>query len=376
MGEPATDRTPATKRKRRRRRWPWVLLAVVVLAGVAGRLALEPVLTGYVNRTLDRDPGFDGRIEGLTIALWRGAYRVEGVRLDQVAAGVSSPLLTLDALDLSIQWGALLKGSVVGEVELVRPVVTFVDGGEGGESQTGAGGPWLGVLADLLPFQINRVTVRDGSLRLRSERGAAPIEVSVDALEATVTDLTNVDDRVTPLVTTLDATARVMGSGELELHGKLDPFSYQPTFELAMRMLNLDVTEVNDLARVYSGLDFTGGTFDLTVEASADNGLVEGTVTPLFRGLDVYSLKDDGLDPFQMLAGVGAELLENQGRDQFGTRIDFEASADGLGFSLLEVVGNVLYNAFVQAFLPELRQDTGGGPGGFRFVPRPVAEQE
>ena len=212
------------------------------------------------------------------------------------------------------------------------------------------------MLADLLPFQINRVTVRDGSLRLRSERGATPIEVSVDRLEATVKDLTNVDDRITPLVTSLDATATVLGSGELELHGKLDPFSYKPTFELAMRMLNLDVTEVNGLARVYGGLDFTAGTFNLTVEATADNGLVEGTVTPLFRGLDVFSLKDDGLDPFQMLAGAGAELLENQRRDQFGTRVDFEASSDGLGVSLLEIVGNVFYNAFVQAFLPDLRR--------------------
>ncbi|BAM02600.1 AsmA family protein [Phycisphaera mikurensis] len=367
----------APPRRRRRRRWPWILLFVLLLAGVGGRLALEPGLRWYVNRTLDRDPGFDGRIDGISIALWRGAYRVEGVRLDKTAAGIREPLLTLDALDLSLQWGALLKGAVVGEVELVRPVVTFVDGGEGGESQSGAGGPWLGVLSDLLPFQINRVGVRDGTLRLRSERGAAPLEAEITALEATVSDLTNVDRSTEVLVTKLDATCRVMGSGEVELHGALDPFSWKPTFELRMRMLGLDVTEVNGLARVYGGLDFNAGRFDLTLEASAEQGLIEGTVQPLFRGLDVFSLSQDAADgdplnaAYQALVGSVAELLENQERDQFGTRVAFEASSEGLGLNVLEVVGNVLYNAFVQAFLPELRAQSGGG---FRFTPQPVAE--
>ena len=366
------------KQEKRRWRWRRWLAALLVLALlVAGaRLALEPVLTAYVNRTLDRDPNYDGRIEKVVIRLWRGAYRVEGVRLDQVAAGVASPLLTLDALDLSIQWSALLKGRVVGEVELVRPVVTFIDGGEGGASQSGAGGPWLGVLKDLFPFRINRVTVRDGSLRLRSERGATPVVVSVDELEATVRDLGNINDRITPLVTSLDATARVMNSGDLELHVKLDPFSFQPTFNLQMRMLGLEIREVNDLARVYGGLDFSGGLFDLVVEAEADNGLVQGTVKPLIRNLDVYTVEDDGLNPFnaayELLVGGAVEVLENQRRDQFGTLVDFEASSKGLGLNLFEVVGNVLYNAFVQAFLPDLRP---GAAGDFRFTPRPVAQE-
>lgn len=366
---------PQTRRKKRR--WPKWLAALLLLAllGVGARLALEPALLAYVNRTLDRDPGYDGRVEGITLQLWRGAYRVEGVRLDQVAAGTSSPLLELEALDLSVQWPALLNGKVVGEVELLRPVVTFVDGGDSGPSQSGAGGPWLGVLQDLFPFQINRVEVVDGSLRLRSERGAAPVEVSVDDLDATVRDLGNVKNRVTPLVTTLDATATVMNSGDLELHVALDPFSLQPTFDLQMRLLDLEIREVNPLSRVYGGLDFSGGLFDLTVEAEADNGFVQGTVKPLIRNLDVHTVEDDGLNPltaaYELLVGGAVEALENQNRDQFGTLIDFEASADGLGLNLLEVVGNVLYNAFVRAYLPDLRP---GAAGSFRFTPRPVTQ--
>ncbi len=368
---------PPAKRKKKHRRRFWLTLALVLgLLLLAARVAMEPAVLWYVNRTLDRDPLYDGQVDDISISLWRGAYTVYGITIQKKAGGsTAKPLLTLDRLDLAVQWNALLNGKIVAEIDMLRPVVSFVDAGNASESQTGAGGPWLGILQDLFPFTINRVTVRDGRVHFYSERGEAPVDVYLSDVQATVTDLTNVRNRITPLVTTVRVDALAMDQAPVELDVKLDPSSYRPTFEMAMRMLNFDVTRINALAQAYGGLDFAGGWFDLTVEAEARNGLIDGTVKPLFRNLEVFNFTQDVVNgtPLQaiweLLLGVTGELLENQPRDQLGTQVDFTSDSQSVDYNLLEVIGNVLRNAFIQAYLPQLRGEAGSD---FTFSPASI----
>ena len=375
-----TDPTPAASRRSRRKRWLALLLMLIALL-IAARLALVPLVIWQVNAVLDQDPLYEGEIQDLSLSLWRGAYTIYGIRLDKKlppgGGGESSgrPLLTVDQLDLSLQWPALLRGKIVGEVDLLRPVVTFVDApgsgpGSAGD-QTGADGAWLQMLQDLLPFTINRVTVQQGEayfFGLAASEGGPPTQAYLTQIQAQVTDLTNVRDRVKPLITQVQMSAKAMDQAPVQLEVALDPFSYRPTFDLAMRMLDFDVTQINELAQAYGGLDFKGGWFDLTVEAEANNGLIEGEIKPLFRHLEVFAFDQDieqagGLEglasaAWELLVGATAELLENQRRDQVGTRIPFTQDTTGLDYDLLEVVGNVLYNAFVQAYLPKLRHES------------------
>jgi hypothetical protein len=350
-----------------------VLLLIAALL-VAARLAMAPALLWYVNRTLDRDPLYEGQVEDLSISLWRGAYTVHGITLQKRGAGATTlkPLLTMDRLDLSLQWSALLNASIVGDVSMTRPIVNFIDGGSSGESQTGGGGPWLEMLQDLLPFTINRVQVDDGEVHFYTEQAGVPVDAYISEIKATVTDLTNVQDKLKPLVTQVEVTGRAMGQAELELLASFDPFSYHPTFELAIKMLNFDVTQINEIAQVYGGIDFKEGRFDLTIEASAVRGQIEGMIKPLFRDLDVYSDEQDlengdlASAAWEALVGVAIEIFENQPRDQFGTRIPFSTDSAGLDYDLFEVINNLLYNAFIQAYLPKLRQQA---VPGYRFGP-------
>lgn len=352
----------------------WLIsLTVLIVLLIAARLALEPVVLWYVNRTLDRDPLYDGEVEDISISLYRGAYSVHGITLQKRIVGAPlKPLLTLDQLDLSLQWSAIFKGSLVGDVTMLRPVVNFVDAGNAAESQTGGGGPWLEMLRDLLPFQINQVTVTDGEVHFFTKQGDVPVEAYLSEIQASVTDLTNVQNRITPLITKVQVTGLAMDQAKVELKASFDPFSYHPTFELALQMLNLDVTQINEIAQVYGGVDFKAGWFDLTVEAKANNGKIDGVVKPLFRDLDVFEFEQDVENgsvanaAWELLVGLTSELLENQSRDQFGTRIEFSADAAGLNLSILEIVGNVLHNAFVQAYLPKLRSNVANG---FSFKP-------
>jgi hypothetical protein len=103
-------------------------------------------------------------------------------------------------------------------------------------------------------------------------------------------------------------------------------------------------------------------------------GRVEGYVKPLFRNLKVLSLKNDLKEDdvfhlfWEAIVGTATEILKNQKRDQFGTVIPFKGDLTNPRTGLLSGVGNVLYNAFVRAYLPKL-QGTAEKIEGMEFAP-------
>jgi hypothetical protein len=153
-----------------------------------------------------------------------------------------------------------------------------------------------------------------------------------------------------------------MDQAKVEYKMTLDPFSYRPTFHMAMRLLGLDVTKINDLALAYARFDFKRGWFDLVVETDSKEGQYTGYVKPLFRNLQVFNLEKDIKtdNPLQFfwtaLVGAVASLLKNQPRDQFGTLIPFSGDVETTTTAdILPAIGNILRNAFVRAYLPRLQ---------------------
>ena len=344
------------------------LLTVLLVALIVGRLYLPTAIEWYVNRALQQNPMFRGKIDGVHVALYRGAYAIDNVRFIKLTGQVPVPLFRCDRLDLAIEWSALLHGRVVGKVRIDRPEINFVDavpdkgqkGGDDPGDQTGGGGPWLQILSDLFPFKINHVDVVDGSVHFRTYQDKTPVDVYLADLQASVDNLTNVQDSTNPLATTIQATALAMDQAKFQLNVKVDPFSYRPTFHLTTRLLNLDVTKLNALTRTYGSFDFEGGWLDLVIDVDAREGQLFGYVKPLFRRLVIFSgqdLKEDNpLDFFwEALVGGTEFVLKNQGRDQFGTVIPFKGDVSKPAPGILNTIGNVLRNAFIRAYLPRLQ---------------------
>lgn len=337
-----------------------ILLVGLVVVGVSARLAMPRFVRWYVNRVIDQNPLYDGTIGDVSIHLWRGAYSIDDIRLNKTTGNVPVPFFTAKKLDLAVSWRALRHGKFVARVAVDRPVLNFVDDPDASKSQSGAGGPWMDMLRDLFPFQINRLVLNDGSIHFRTYQKQQPVDVYLSNLQGSVDDLTNVMDRTTPLLSTVKASGLAMDQAKFEFEMKLDPFSYRPTFQMAMRLIGLDVTKINLLTRAYGAFDFEAGWFDLVVEADAKEGQIEGYVKPLFRNIRVIGLttdlkEDNALELFwEALVGTATGLLKNHPRDQFGTQIPFTGDLTGPQTDLLATVGNVLRNAFVRAYLPQL----------------------
>jgi hypothetical protein len=367
------------RRHRGWRRFGIVVLVIAVLL-IIGRAFLPGLIRDYVNRTLDRNLLYEGRVAEVEVHLWRGAYSIRDIQINKRTGQVPVPFFAAKRLDFAIQWDALLHRHLVGRFVMDRPELNFVSNPNEDESQTGAGGPWLQMIRDLFPFKINSALIKNGSVHFRTYKSQKPVDVYLSQVNGSIDDLSNIRDQLTPLVTTVHVTAMAMDQAKLELKMTLDPFSYRPTFHLALRLLGLDVTKLNDLALVYGKFDFKRGWFDLVVEADSKEGQLTGYVKPLFRDLKIFDLaadlsEDNVLQFFwQALVGGVTTLFKNFSRDQFGTLIPFSADvSETTSVDILTTIGNILRNAFVRAYLPYLEVDQ-ATLGNFEFQPPSFTE--
>jgi hypothetical protein len=357
-GKPGPARQ--VKRRSRWRTFFFVLLLVAVLFTIA-RAVLPWGVRGYVNRTLDRNQLYAGTIGQVQIHLWRGAYSIHDIKISKRTGNVPVPFFSSRTVDFAIEWRALLHRRVVGRIVMEHSELNFVDAPTEDEAQTGAGAPWLQIIRDLFPFKINSAIIRHGAVHSRAYQKRTPVDVYLSQVEGTIDNLGNIDDQTNPLVATVQARAVAMDQAKLDFKMTLDPFSYRPTFHMALRLVGLDVTKVNDLALAYGKFDFKRGWFDLVIETDAKEGQLTGYVKPLFRDLKVFSLVQDMKQDnplrflWQALVGAATTVFKNQPRDQFGTLIPFTGDASGATRTdILATIGNVLRNAFVRAYLPRL----------------------
>ena len=54
------------------------------------------------------------------------------------------------------------------------------------------------------------------------------------------------------------------------------------------------------------------------------------------------------------MVGSVAWIFKNHGKDQLATKVEFEGSLKSPNINIMEIIGQVLYNAFIQALYPSL----------------------
>ena len=375
-----TKRAKKKAKWRRRRRVLGTLFLLLLVAAVVGRIYLGSWVTTYVNHVIDQNKLYDGKVDQVEIHLWKGEYSIHKVRLLKRTGNVSAPFFDCQRLDIAVDWNTLLHGKVKAKVFVETPEINFVQGPTEGDSQSGSvggGGPWLGILRDLAPFEINSAEVHNGSVHFKAYHREPVVDIYMDQLMVQVKNLTNVEKMSNPLNARVDVTGRAMDSGKFECHVKLNPFSYKPTFDLALRLDSLDVSKLNPFTKAYGDFDFETGYFDLVVELTAKNGLLDGYVKPLFRNMRIFGRNDFKGNIFnafwQALLGVGNLAMQNQPRDQFATRIPLTGQFDKPQPDIVPTVLNVLRNAFIRAYLPRLEGNT-ADIGGLEFRPGEITD--
>jgi hypothetical protein len=331
-------------------------LGVALAAVLAIRALLPFALTWYVNRTLDGIEGYAGHVDDVDVALWRGAYRVEGVRLDRVADEEPEPLLRAHAIDLSLEWRALLDGALVGEVVLERPVYSVIAAPPAADQaleQSGLGVDWAERLDALFPFRLNRFEVRDGRLRYVDPHRSPKVDVELHDLRALGSNWGNVGEAPEGRYAKAWLAGRLPGDAEVVGSLAADPRASPPDFAAALRAERIDLRSLHEFLEAYLGADAESGTLSVFAEVDARDGRFRGYLKPLVRELDVLGDEEPGEGWLELawegFVGAIAEVLQNQPEEQQGARIPIEGSLEQPRGGVLPAVGSALWNAFVQA---------------------------
>jgi hypothetical protein len=84
-----------------------------------------------------------------------------------------------------------------------------------------------------------------------------------------------------------------MGSGTATADATFKAEKSGPSFDIGVRVEEVDVTKLNDIFRAYGRFDVSAGRFYFYSELDAKDGAVTGYVKPLFKDLKVYDTQQD-----------------------------------------------------------------------------------
>lgn len=150
---------------------------------------------------------------------------------------------------------------------------------------------------------------------------------------------------------------RFMGSGETVAYGVFRPDRDGADFDVGLAIRGTDLPAMNDLLQSWAKLDVRKGTFSFYSELEVVDGALDGYLKPLFEDVDIYDPEQERHESFfrrvwERIADGLAELLENRSRDEVATIADLQGSVEDPEASNLQVLLNLIRNAFVEAILP------------------------
>ena len=329
-----------------------IIAVVVILIGV--RFYLPILVKNYVNKSLAEIPEYTGSVADIDLHLFRGAYIIDSLTIEKEGGEVPVPFVSADRIDLSVEWRALFKGVIVGEIYLTNPRLNFVASSDTTKQQDGQGVDWTKPIKDLMPIQVNIFAVENGTVHYSNFESEPQVDIYIEDIRMEATNLSNAEYDKDTLPASLNVTATSLGGGKLALKGGLNLIKQVPDADLELTFEAVDITALNDFLKAYANLDAERGEFNLYSEIVIHDGNLTGYVKPVIRNLKLVDLDEEKESFWQKawetVAGGIAELFENQPEDQLASRVPLEGNLNQPETNILPTVFSVFSNAFVEAF--------------------------
>lgn len=345
------------KKPSKRKKIIWIIIGSLVVLLIAFRIALPSILLRYVNKQLTMIDGYKGHVEDIDVSLFRGAYTIKDINLDKMTGRIPVSFFRAEEIDISIEWGALFRGSVVAEIVVDKPVLNFVKGPTEATSQTDIDKDWTEVVDNLIPLKLNRFEINEGEIHYRDFHSAPEVNIFANNIHILAKNLSNAKHAKDSLPSTVVATASIY-NGTAALNMRIDALNKVPTFDMDLRMNNLDLVNLNNFLRAYGNFDVEKGSISLYSEAAAKNNQISGYTKPIIKDLKVVNWKEDKKNPaklvWESIVGAVSWVLTNHRKDQLATKAEFEGRLDKPNVNVWNIIGQLLRNAFIQALYPSL----------------------
>lgn len=353
-----TEKPKATPHKKKKLR---IILGSILVLLIIFRLLLPYIVLKYVNKKLGTLQEYYGHVEDIDIALIRGAYVIKDIKLvklgNEQGKKDTIPFFKSTAIDLSVEWRAIFKGSIVGEIYVENPVLNFVKGKHKNEDAKADTADFTRIIKDLMPLTVNHFEISNGEIHYIDQFSNPKLDLAVKDLFIEATNLSNVNDsnKILPA----HATARAsIYEGTFNLKADFDALQKKPTFDMSAEIKSVNLVLLNDFLKAYGNFDLKKGNFGLYTEFAGKEGEFGGYVKPILKDLDIVQWnKEEGNFKqilWETIVGSAAELLQNQDKEQLATKLEIKGKFDDPNINLWRAISFVLRNAFVKALRPSI----------------------
>ncbi|MFD3001293.1 DUF748 domain-containing protein [Pontibacter toksunensis] len=344
----------------------YILVAAIILLLIAARVALPYIVKNYVNKTLDELPGYTGHVSDIDLHLYRGAYTIKDLVLVEEKGNPQYPFLQIPLTDLSIEWKSLIKGKLVGEVRMERPVMNIVAStGTTDSTREATQDDWTQVVKDLMPITINQFEVDNGRVAYLDFNAKPNVDMHVDNMQLVALNLANVEDSTNALSSTVKLSGKSVGGGLLEADMKGNFLKEMPDLDMSLKLTKVDLTSLNDVIKAHSGFDVERGRLDMYSKVKLTDGQLDGYMKPFLEDVKVLNWKKDKKeDGFfhaakEAVIGLFTEAAENQKRDQIATQVPISGDVNNPDTNSWKTFLNVLRHAYIDAFNKSLENEAG-----------------
>ena len=342
------------------RKW-WVkTLLIIVLVLIIFRILLSPIATKVANNYLGNSlNGYYGHVDRIRFALFRGAYKVEGMYLNKIdsVTNQQTEFVSVKMIDLSLEWSALFHGKIAGELIFDSPDVNFTKDKVVPSDVVKDTATFRQLLDVGMPLDVNRFEILNGEMHYIDLNSSPLVDISMNDITVLAENLQNTVDTTQLLPASVHAKANVYG-GTVDIQINLDILADNPTFDLKAECKYLNLPDLNSFFKAYGKFTVEKGDFSVYSEMAAKDGGFKGYVKPLMVDLNILGPDDKNENVLVVLwegvLDVANWVLKNKNEDQLATKIPIEGSFDNPKTNIVKAIYELLRNGFIQALNPLL----------------------
>lgn len=340
-----------------KKRWfkkKYIFFTLIFIIGI--RMVLPFIVVNYINRLLSDLDGYTGKIEDVDLYLYKGAYRICDIQIDKNSEETKEPFLLIPRSDLSIEWAAIFKGAIVGEVKMIDPILNFAFGPTEAEMQTGQDVDWVQIVQDLLPISINTFEIENAKLSLTHITTQPAIDATFNNINGTILNIRNVDNKEDPLPSPIKLTGSTSYSGNISIIAKANLLKEFPDLNYDLKAEGLDATKFNALTKEVAGLTVEKGELNVYSEMLIEDKKLKGYLKPLIYDLQFFTWKEKdrtfGEAIKEIFTEVAQELVENRQSEEelTATKIPLTGAIEKVESGVWATLVNTLVNAYVRTF--------------------------
>jgi hypothetical protein len=313
---------------------------------------MQPILLGYINKKLENfSPAITGHVDGLDIAIFRGAFGLDDMKLKLKKA--DKEFLTVKSADVSLAWREIFNGNLMADAMIDGVTFTFDDRlpaaikkslPKEDKSQP----------KKQPPIRISRLDWKNVNVILPSDKAytnQGPFRLS--DIEGRISNL--FADSDTPR-SFFHVKGKGSGSSQFKALGSANLKADPVEWDVDAQMQGFSLPAMNRFLRKKVPLTFTRGNLDLYAEVKSEEGKIKGYVKPFISDLDFMRTHENfkgAKQWFIELGGaIGNWILEAHRDKTIATKVPF--SYDGKNFAIdkSKAVGKVIEHGFDQELSP------------------------